>query len=370
MLLFNRASPDSLPNVTTSTSAAELVKRLTSQAECASSLLILCPDEIRKHRILDIFFAAFLPQNTPANNSTILHGASSPSLALSRLDAGNLDAAAIKSLADDVSCLSLFAQRRFFVIYSIESLRTECVNALLELCMRLPADCKFILSGSKLAAASSIKKFFAGRSALIELDALQGQELRRWTAKELRRLGLNRISQAALDALVEIGEESPDKISKLAEHLSLFCDGGQAGLQDLERVFHYQTVQSDFAFLDSINQGKISRAEALLNDLFASGKSPFMLLALLAKTFSNYLSIKSALQRGVPAAEIRQSLNAAPWVFNKHLQAVKNYSLQQLKRSIHAILRADSKLKHRSLGAEAIFSELFHSILGEVKATT
>jgi len=325
--------------------------------------MILAPDEIRKRRIVEMILRAFLTEKSASSvsPSNVGRGAN---LALRYLDGASLKGEDIRSLGDEVSALSLFSPLRFFIVRHVEALPSESHKQLLTLCERLSRDSKLILTGSKLADNLLLKRYFVERRLLIELAELKGEELSRWTAKELRRAGLSHVSQGAINALIEIGERLPDQISKLAEHLALYCDTDRAGEKDIMEVFHHRALQGDFAFLEVLNQGKIAQAESLLNELFASGKSPFMMLALLAKTFSSYLAIKALLAKNLPATKIRESLNITPWVFNKQLLAVKSYSLCRLKQSLEAILRADSKLKHRSLGAEAIFSELAYSIAG------
>ena len=46
------------------------------------------------------------------------------------------------------------------------------------------------------------------------------------------------------------------------------------------------------------------------------------------------------------------------WVFDKQLQGIRRYKTAHLARAIASLVRADAKLKNRSLGAEEVVSSV------------
>jgi DNA polymerase-3 subunit delta len=221
---------------------------------------------------------------------------------------------------------------------------------------------RMILLASSLPARNPIRAAVEKKGQVIDLPELKGAELRRWTEKELRMAGFEEFPEAAVEGLSVLGDESPDQLVKLIEHLALYLEGKSLRVQDIAAVFPGRFEPTEYELLDAIAQRNIGQAEALLSALLRSGKNPFMMISLFVRTFSTYLSIRSLLDRQLAQAEVRQTLGIAPWLFQKHLGAVKGSSLSKLRDSLTAILRADSKLKNRSLGPESIFSELIFEL--------
>ena len=349
----------------TAKNPAEQVKKILQLKDCPNVLLILAPDEIRKLRIFDLLLEAFPPSSALLSSALpkqLNSGRGRFDAAVKKLDAAALDSAAIGALLDDISALSLFSGKRFFLIREIESLAVPLQKPLLELIKRLSDDTKLIMIGSKLAQSNPIRKTLEQGESVIELEELKGTDLRRWVQKELKRLGFMKFSEGTIEMISALGDESPDQIVKIVEHLAVFCDSDQITPQDIQKVFVQRLAPGEFDFLEAVVQGKTVKAEVLLHNLLAGGKNPFLLLALFARSFSNYLAIKSLLQKGLQPNEIRDLMGMSPWVFNKNIAAARNYTMEKLKNCLGLILKADSRLKNRSLGNEAIFSDLLFGL--------
>jgi DNA polymerase III delta subunit len=86
------------------------------------------------------------------------------------------------------------------------------------------------------------------------------------------------------------------------------------------------------------------------------GSSPFMLIGLLTKTFTNLLRLRVMLDRGYQQQDIRNELGLSPWLFSKYLPTAKRISTTQLSKTLEALLVADYRIKDRSLGPDAVFS--------------
>ncbi|RIL07124.1 MAG: hypothetical protein DCC75_10280, partial [Proteobacteria bacterium] len=183
-----------------------------------------------------------------------------------------------------------------------------------------------------------------------------------WIERELKRLGIVNYPEKLPELVSELGQQDPDEIIKLLEQLALYADSPEVSSADIKQLFSHDEVKSEFEFIDCLMNRNAARAEILIENLFQHGKSPFMLLALLAKNFATFIAIKALSDQGRTPHEIRQRLGLAPWLFGKHQSAVRTFSQAQLRRGLHAIMRADSKLKNRSVGQEAIFSELVYAI--------
>ena len=329
-------------------SAAEQVKKLLNSPECPPAVLILAEDEVRKLRITAALREKFLGaggDDTPA-----------------RLSGAEFNQAALRRLRDESLSGSLFSSSRFFIIDQVEQIRAEEqkeLTRLIEELARFPkCGVSIILRGARLAAGSPLYKFCAQREFLAVLPELKGADLNRWVVKELKQNGIEKSPGEVAVILCEIGENRPDEIAKLCEHLALYVDGSAVTIEDLYKVFAAKVSPDEFKLLELLTQGRLGQAEALLSMLMREGKSPFSLLGLLARNFHTYLAIQYLLDQRKSSAEIGEILNIPGWLLSKHLSAVRRYRIASLKRAIEAILRADSKLKNRSVGADAVLSEM------------
>jgi DNA polymerase III delta subunit len=195
---------------------------------------------------------------------------------------------------------------------------------------------------------------------------LEGTELTRWVQKELKNQGIQDCEASAIEHLISIGEGSPDRIVQLIAHVSLYTDGDKLTKKDVQTLFSDSLDASEFDFVDALMQKNAARSESLLQVLLASGKNPFMLVSLLQRSFSTFVSIAALLKDGKNPAEAGQILKIPPWLLRKHLTVVQKHPIQQLKRCVEALVRVDSKLKNRSLGTESIFSEFVYNVTHEV----
>jgi DNA polymerase III delta subunit len=100
----------------------------------------------------------------------------------------------------------------------------------------------------------------------------------------------------------------------------------------------------------------------MISGLLAAGKSPFMLMALLNRSFSSYLAIRSLMDEGQNPQDVRQTLGITPWVFNKQLPIARRYSSDDLSRAFKTLVSVDSKLKNRSLSPDVLMSDVIHQL--------
>lgn len=329
--------------------------RIKDLPDCPPFVLVLCSDEVRKNRIV----AAILDRFFSGKNGQKGFDAGTGS---NRVDSSQLSREGLALLSEKVLAPSLFSPHQLFFIRNLDSLNSDLTRPFVKLLESLPPGINFVLTGRSLPSTSAILQFFSLRDLVIELPDLKGQELRRWTEKELRAAGLKSFSQPVPETLIRIADSSPDRIIKLVEHAALYCESGDLDLPSLRTLFLEQVEPDEFALIDAIQDRNPARPELLISQLLASGKSAFPILAIISRIFCNYLLIKLLAIRGKSPNDIKQELKMTSWVFSKNQAAAQRYPLPRLLEGLKAILRADSQLKHRSLGQEAILSELVNRL--------
>ncbi len=275
-----------------------------------------------------------------------------------------LDSKHLRSLQDALCSLSLFTKEQLFVIDDIQDCNAELQKQILSILENLGASTTVVVTGTKLPSNSTFLRFFERNEAIISLPELEGVELKRWAEKELRNAGILKTDPRALELLLRLATNQADTLFKLIEHVSLYCENGELSLDTLNQLFVERIEPSEFELVDALQSKNPAKPEILLYQIVKSGKNLFGLLALIARVYNNYLLIKLLQKRGLNSTEIRDRLGQTPWVFNKTVSGARHYSLQTLLDIQGLVLRADSKLKNKSLGPDLVLSELVGKICG------
>jgi len=325
-------------------SSEKILERLKLLKSPPKAILILGPDAIRRDRFAEVATAQIFKD--PAALQTI------------QISGEDLVKSDLVKLRDELLSLSLFAPSRIFKIQDVQELNAALNKELLEVVDHSSEGSSIFLFATKLAANSVILKYFEKLELVFELPELKGFDLKRWVGKELKTAGITQYAEACIDLLLRLGGDSPDAIAPLVQHLSLYLEDSTLSLSDIHNLFLERVEPSEFELIDALQAKNPARIELMLEQILASGKSPFMLLALIGRIFSNYLLIQVLLKRGRTPADIRQALDMPPWIFNKTITAAKHYSVERLKQIQELILASDSKLKNKSLGPDLVVSEL------------
>lgn len=308
-------------------------------------ILIVSPDRIRRERALSAILSK--------HKLTVT----------SRITGGKVP---VDELAARLNSPSLFEPKPVVVLPEVESLKGEFERNLAKIYDgKQPFGLLFGLATS-LPATSPLRKAAQVVGGYVELEQLSGALLKKWVARELKNAGINSFSDPIVDHLVQAGAEQPDQINQCVEKLALYLnENEEPTIEVMQYLFHTTSEAQEFALLSSLLNDPAGSREALISRLFAEGKNPFQLLALIARSYAQYLSVKSSLERGEMLADIRGKLGVTQWVFERQLEGAKRFSRSRLKSAMNAVLKADSQLKNRSLGQEAIFSVLGASLSGK-----
>ncbi|MBX7136506.1 MAG: DNA polymerase III subunit delta [Oligoflexia bacterium] len=326
--------------------AADILGQIEALTHAPEVVLIICPDHLRQQRIFEML------------RQKLFQDVAQPLT----LDCAELNRDALLRLRDELSSQSLFSKRQLFALKNAEELDAASGKLLLDTLDGPARHSTLTVMARKLPVSGALYKGLSRKSFLVELPELKGYELKRWVAKEFKAVGVDRIEEAALEILINIGGGEVDRIYPLLEQAALFSEDSSLSVEDLKRLFVEQSEPSEFELVDALQDRNPARAELLLGQLLSSGKNPFALVALLARMFSNYLSIKILAAEGKSSDDIREQMGMTSWVFGRSHGVASRYSLAELKATLAALLRCDSKLKNRSLGTTAVLSELLDAL--------
>ncbi len=306
-------------------------------------ILLSCPDNVRANRL-----TAKLRE---------IHKAE----LIERTHLATLNQQSFSALVDSLSMMSLFAQIRLVVIEVPEkknSLTEQLLNSLGHISLGTTVVLRFksgVPSGNALGNLPN-------ESAFIELERMQGDTLLGWLSREVTRLGNSAMNAGALRLLAQYGGDDLDAAYQALEQVILFADGQQITEQTVKSVITIIPEAEEFALLDLLDSGSLWRAEHLAENLLSQGSNAFMLLAMIARNQINRIAVRGGVERKIPDGTLKHALGMSPWVYERTKKIALKPNLPSMKHVISAIVRADTRLKGKSLGPQAILSEVFSAL--------
>jgi DNA polymerase III subunit delta len=179
-----------------------------------------------------------------------------------------------------------------------------------------------------------------------------GDALVKWIAQRAKAEGVtiapnaaNQLANFAVGQLRTLANE----IAKLATYV------GQGNTIDLRAV---NTLVADsreariFDLTNALAEGKRSVALQQLHELLEEGEPPLRILSSVAQQVRALAQVKDLASRGARSDQIASQTGLHPYVVNKTLPLVRNFSLAQIEAAHRACLAVDTALKRSRLAPD------------------
>lgn len=323
-----------------SSSASALLKEISAMKSCPLCVFIGSPDRVRRERALAYILNHFAGKgHRPLSYSFSEQGRNN-----------------ITNLLNEISEPSLFEPTRYVVIRGIDTAKVVDLEPLTAFLNKKISGVHVILVGDGFPQSQNFKKALEKLASVLIFDPLKGAELRRWTERELKTAGVVGATDEMIELALSLAGEEPEAVAALIEKLSLYLDGDTPTTDVMRKLIPGRSFASDFELADALMSKKRAATEVLIHQLISQGSSPFMLLGLLTKTFVSLYRVRAMLDRGLQPNDIRTALGVSPWLFNRYLPIARTQTLSGLTRHCEALLRADFRLKDKSVGHAATLS--------------
>lgn len=345
--------------------STDMVKELLAQERCPPAVVVICADRVRREQLFETVLEKFATP-TKARDRDAVKTKSALRMRpryeqLQRINPLQL-AGLIESLRDESASLSLFAAHRFILVDGVEQCDAATQRGLAELIAALGSDVSLLLGADKLPATHPVIRAAGKKYPVITLAPLNDNDLRRWIEKQLKNAGIGEVEDKSIEQLIRISGKFPDELARMVDYLATYLDGESLSSKVINKLFFSSPESNEFELIDALGTENPGALELLLKRNLDQGKSPFLLIGLLNRIFSNYLAITLLRAQGVQPIAIREQLAISAWVFDKYQRAVRRYSAAKLRQCLEAILHADQRLKNRSLGPDLVLSELMASL--------
>ncbi len=180
----------------------------------------------------------------------------------------------------------------------------------------------------------------------------KGAALETWIAKRASGIGV----QIMPDAVTLLANFIGGHLRLLAneiDKLATYVGPGGTITSDVLRLLSVQVQEARiFDLTDALAQRNRKRALNVLHDLLTDGEPPIKLVSTITSQVRSLLMIKDLAQKGMRAQQIASTIGMSPFIVDKALRQVGNFSTAQLETTYRILLATDAALKRSRLTPE------------------
>jgi len=202
-----------------------------------------------------------------------------------------------------------------------------------------------VLVEEALEASNPLLKVAEKYGKIVQSTLPKGNALEQWINKRARNVGV-KITPEATSLLANfIGNNLrllANELDKLATYVG---KGATINVEDVRQLSAQVQEARIFDLTDALALRNRKQALNLLHDLLSDGEPPLKLLSIITTQVRTLLLVKELAQKGMRGAQIASTLGMAPFIVDKALRQVNNFTPAQLEGAYRQLLSTDAGLK-------------------------
>jgi DNA polymerase-3 subunit delta len=190
-------------------------------------------------------------------------------------------------------------------------------------------------------------KLVMQQAAVLESKRLYERQVSKWIDDEVRRRGFQ-IKPEATQILVDSLGTNLQLIDNELDKITLHLKANNLTLVQKELVYELVNIDKDYNVFELINHvggRNVVQCHRIIHQMMLNTKehSPLLILSQLFSFFSKLALLKQ--QRHESTAAIAQALNIQPFIAERYVVAVRNFTYGRIQENLGFILEADLALK-------------------------
>lgn len=178
-------------------------------------------------------------------------------------------------------------------------------------------------------------------------EPLQGVEIEKWIKEKVEKSG-GKISSPGVDSLVLALGSNLNQLEQEINKLILYVKSqnkDEIDQKDVNKMVKSVSDPNIFHFIESIAKQDKKQAVKLLAEFLDKGEDETMLFAMVIYQFRILIMIKDLLDRGKSSHSIASEAKLNPYIVQKSLPMLKDYSLDDLIEYYQFLYQMDLKIK-------------------------
>jgi DNA polymerase-3 subunit delta len=201
-------------------------------------------------------------------------------------------------------------------------------------------------------ASNPLVKVAEKHGKVFQYTLPKGAALESWITKRAKSRGV-RVSPEATSLLANfIGNHLrmlANEIDKLATYVG---EGKTISADDVRKLSAQVQEARIFDLTDALAQRNRKQALNILHDLLSDGEPPIKLISTITSQVRSLLLVKELAQKGLRSSAIASTIGMAPFIAEKALRQVGNFTLPQLEGAYRQLLSTDAALKRSRIEPE------------------
>lgn len=209
-----------------------------------------------------------------------------------------------------------------------------------------------LLVDEALEATNPLVKAAEKYGKIVQSTLPKGAGLESWITKRGKSVGTKIAPEAATLLANFIGNHLrllANEIDKLATYVG---KEGTISANDVHQLSAQVQEAKIFDLTDALAQRNRKQALNILHDLLADGEPPLKLISTITSQVRSLLLVKELAQKGMRSPQIASTLGMAPFLVDKALRQVGNFSMIQLEGTYRQLLATDAALKRSRIAPE------------------
>ncbi len=236
---------------------------------------------------------------------------------------------------------------------SATATRAGFEKALAEHLAHMPAATVLILLMDEVIdAANPLLKAAEQYGKVIQSTVPKGQALEKWIVNRAKSIHV----KIAPDAATLLANFSGTHLRLLANELNKLATyvGKDATItvQDVRQLSAQVQEARIFDLTDALAQRNRKQALNILHDLLSDGESAIALIGIIISQTRRLILVKELAQKGMRSGQIASTLGMAPFLADKCLRQVGNFSAAQLETAYRQLMTTDAALKRSKMTPE------------------
>lgn len=209
-----------------------------------------------------------------------------------------------------------------------------------------------VLVDEQLDANNPLLKAAQMHGKVIQSILPKGATLESWISKRARGIGVTISPEAATLLANFIGSQLrllANELDKLATYVG---KSNTITADDVRKLSAQVQEARIFDLTDALAQRNRKQALDILHELLVDGEPPLKVISTITSQVRSLLLVKELTQKGMRAAQIASITGIAPFVVEKALRQVRNFSVSQLENAYRQLLATDAALKRSRMTPE------------------
>lgn len=218
-------------------------------------------------------------------------------------------------------------------------------GSLVDAIKNIPEEIIIIFSEEKIDKRSKLYKAITSKGVAEEYAEQTEDMLARWVANLAKTAGKAMDAKTAYYLVSECGKDMSLLQNEMDKLIAWCLERDKITEADVDTVCTHQVNNKIFDMVAAIAMHRKEEALRLYYDLLTLRESPFHILTLLVRQYTQMLTVKDGMNRNESASQIASKMGIQDWLVKKIVDQCRRMNINEIKKNLEACAKADEDIK-------------------------